>query len=173
MKSTLIAVLLGLALAGSARATDVAVKLTGVHLCCRGCARGAETAAKVSGVTVAVDADEETVSITGPDQASVQKSVDGLIAGGFYGKTDDKSVVLKVATGAKGAKVASLEVAGVHLCCDKCVKALKTAVGTVPGVKETVAVKGAKTFTVTGEFSDGEVFAALEKAGLSGKVAKP
>ena len=36
----------------------------------------------------------------------------------------------------------------------------------------TTAVKGAKSFTVNGDFNDKEVFAALQKEGLSGRVAK-
>jgi hypothetical protein len=39
-------------------------------------------------------------------------------------------------------------------------------------VKEQTAKKGAKSFEVTGDFNDKEAFAALQKAGLTGKVAK-
>jgi hypothetical protein len=42
----------------------------------------------------------------------------------------------------------------------------------VPGVKEQTATKGAKTFEVTGDFNDQEVLTALQKEGLTGKVAK-
>jgi copper chaperone CopZ len=173
MKSSLIPLLLGLAIAGSANATDVAVTLSNVHLCCQSCVKGAVSAgSQVPGVTVTASQDDETLSLTGPDKATVQKAVDALVAGGFYGKSSDKTIKVKSVTGAKGKKVESLQVEGVHLCCDKCVKAVKAAVKAVPGVKDTTAVKGAKSFTVTGEFNDKEVFAALEKAGLHGQVAK-
>jgi len=51
----------------------------------------------------------------------------------------------------------------------KCVKAVKEALDTVPGVTGNTAAKDAKTFEVTGDFNDTDVFAALQKAGLTGK----
>jgi hypothetical protein len=42
----------------------------------------------------------------------------------------------------------------------------------VPGVTTNNAVKNAKVFTVTGDFNDADVFTALQKAGLTGKVAQ-
>jgi copper chaperone CopZ len=76
------------------------------------------------------------------------------------------------ATGAKGEKVQSLKVDGVHLCCGKCVKSVNTALESVTGVKANTATKGAKSFEITGDFNDKEVFAALQKAGLTGQVGK-
>jgi copper chaperone CopZ len=52
------------------------------------------------------------------------------------------------------------------------VKDVDEAVKSVPGVKEQTATKGAKSFDVTGDFNDQEVFTALEKAGLAGHAAK-
>jgi hypothetical protein len=46
------------------------------------------------------------------------------------------------------------------------------ALGDVSGVTGNTATKGAKSFTVNGDFNDKEVFAALQKAGLTGQVAK-
>jgi hypothetical protein len=46
------------------------------------------------------------------------------------------------------------------------------AVKSVAGVKEQTATKGAKSFEVTGDFNDQEVFTALQKEGLTGKVGK-
>jgi copper chaperone CopZ len=66
--------------------------------------------------------------------------------------------------------VQSLKVKGVHLCCGKCVSTVKEALGTVAGVTGNTAIKNAKSFEVTGDFTDKDVFVALEKAGLSGKV---
>jgi hypothetical protein len=46
------------------------------------------------------------------------------------------------------------------------------ALKSVSGVKGHTAMKGAKSFEVTGDFNDKEVFAALQKSGLTGKAAK-
>jgi hypothetical protein len=46
------------------------------------------------------------------------------------------------------------------------------AVKSVAGVKEQNATKGAKTFEVTGDFNDKDVFDALQKEGLTGKASK-
>jgi hypothetical protein len=40
---------------------------------------------------------------------------------------------------------------------------------TVPGVTGNTAAKGAKSFEVTGNFNDKDVFDALQKAGLTGQ----
>lgn len=155
------------------QAADTSAKIGNVHLCCKSCVTGVEKAVgEVSGATVAVDKDARTAVLTGPDAATVQKAADALVAAGYYGTTDDSKVKLHVKTGATGKKVSSLQVSGVHLCCGKCVTAVDEALKSVPGVKGHTAVKGAKTFEVTGDFSDKDVFAALQKAGLSGTAGK-
>jgi copper chaperone CopZ len=68
--------------------------------------------------------------------------------------------------------VQTLKLEGVHLCCGKCVSTVDKAVKSVAGVKEHTAKKNAESFEVTGDFNDKEVFDALQKAGLTGKVAK-
>ena len=73
-------------------------------------------------------------------------------------------------TGAPDGKVQKLTITGLHLCCAKCVKAVDKAVMGVSGVTTQTAVKGAKTFDITGNFSAKEVFASLQKEGLTGKV---
>jgi len=164
---------MGLAMAFSAQAADVSVKLTDVHLCCQSCVKGVQKAVStVPGVTAAADMDDGTVSLTGPDTATVQKAVDALTSAGYFGKSSDASIKVNADTGAKGQKVQSLEVDGVHLCCGKCVKSVNTALGSVSGVTTNTATKGAKSFTVTGDFNEQEVFAALQKAGLTGTVGK-
>ena len=63
------------ALAWSAQAADLSAKVTDVHLCCQSCVKGVEKAvAKVPGASVTVDQDDSTVTLTGPDAATVQKS---------------------------------------------------------------------------------------------------
>lgn len=163
--------ILGLALGFSAQAADVSAKLTDVHLCCQSCIKGVQKAVgTVAGVTAEADMDEGTVSLVGPDTATVQKAVDALTAAGFYGKSSDDSIKVNADPGAKDQKVQSLQVEGVHLCCGKCVKSVNEALSSVPGVTTNTAAKGAKSFTVTGNFNDKEVFTALQKAGLTGKA---
>ena len=65
----------------------------------------------------------------------------------------------------------TLKLEGVHLCCGKCVSTVDKAVKSVSGVKEHTAAKNAKSFEVTGDFKDQDVVDALQKAGLSGRVA--
>lgn len=173
MKKSLASLVIACALALSAGAADVTTKISGVHLCCKGCVVGAEKAvATVKGATAAVDADAETVSLTGPDTTTVQKAANALVAAGYFGKSGDASVKMTADTGAKGKKVQSLKLEGVHLCCGKCVSAVNKAVKSVSGVKEHTAKKDTETFEVIGDFNDKEVLDALQNAGLTGKVAK-
>ncbi len=173
MKSLLASVALTFALALSARAAEVSAKLSGVHLCCGSCVKGVEAAvAKVQGASVSVDKDAGTVRLSGADKATVQKAADALVTAGYFGKSSDATIKLNAHTGAKGQKVQSLKVSEVHLCCGKCVNAVTDALKTVPGVQGNTAAKGVETFEITGDFNDKEVFAALQKAGLTGKVGK-
>ena len=128
--------------------------------------------AALKGVTATADSDEGTISLKGPDVATVQKGVDALTTAGYFGKSSDPAIKVNADTGAKGQKVQSLQIDDVHLCCGKCVKSVTEALSAVSGVQTNTAVKGAKSFTVTGDFNDKEAFAALQKAGLTGKVAK-
>ena len=171
MKTTLATLLVACAISISAHAAET--KLSNVHLCCQGCVKGVEKAvAKVKGVTAAVDQDAETVTLSGAEKGAVQKAADALVAAGYFGKSSDSTIKLTAETGAKGKKVQSLKVEGVHLCCGQCVKSVDKAVKSVTGVKEHTAKKNAESFEVTGDFNDKEIFDALHKAGLTGKVAK-
>src|SRR5688572_19753704 len=173
MKKSLASIMIASALTLSAGAADVTAKISGVHLCCSACVKGVEKAvATVKGATTSVDADAETVSLTGADTATVQKAADALVAAGYFGKSADASIKMTADTGATGKKVQSLKLEGVHLCCGKCVSAVDKAVKSVSGVKEHTATKNAASFEVTGDFNDKEVVEALHKAGLTGKVAK-
>jgi copper chaperone CopZ len=153
----------------SGQAADVTVKISDVHLCCDSCVKGVQKAvATVPGVSAEADKEGRTVNLTGPDKAAVQKAASALVAAGYFGKSADTSIKLDAPTGAKGKKVQSLKIQGVHLCCGKCVKSVNEALATVAGVKANTATKGAESFEVTGEFVDKEVFDALQKAGLTG-----
>jgi copper chaperone CopZ len=173
MKNALTSLVIALALALSARAADVSTKISDVHLCCQSCVKGVKKAvADIKGVKADVDQDAETVTLSGSDKAAVQKAADALVAAGYFGKSSDAGIKLSTDTGAKGAKVQTLKLEGVHLCCGKCVTAVDKAVKSVSGVKDHTAKKNAESFEVTGDFNDKEVVEALQKAGLTGKVAK-
>ncbi len=172
MKNLLVPIALVSALTLSVKA-EVSTKISDVHLCCQSCVKGVEKAvADVKDVTANVDKDAGTVTLTGPDKAAVQKAANALVAAGYFGKSGDSGIKLANNTGAKGKKVQTLKLEGVHLCCGKCVSAVDKAVKSVSGVKEHTAKKNAETFDVTGDFNDREVLDALQKAGLTGKVAK-
>ena len=173
MKNILASVVIAFASTLSAWAADVTAKISDVHLCCKNCVTGVEKAVgEVQGVTASVDKDAGTVSLTGPDTATVQKAANALVAAGYFGKSSDPAVKVAADGGAKGRKVQSLKLEGVHLCCGRCVSAVDKAVKSVAGVKEQTAKKNADSFEVTGDFNDREVVEALHKAGLTGKVAK-
>lgn len=159
-------------MAFSVRAADVSVKLTDVHLCCQSCVKGVSKAVSgVSGVTANSDMDDNTITLTGPDTATVQKAVNALTAAGYYGKSSDSSITVNSDTGAQDKKVQSMTVENLHLCCGKCAKAVTQALGSVPGVTGNTATKGAKSFTITGDFNQKDAMMALQKAGLTGHVA--
>jgi periplasmic mercuric ion binding protein len=171
LKTLLLPVAL-LALAFTARAESTA-KISGVHLCCKSCVTGVNKAVgKVDGATAEVNADDETVTVKAADDATAQKAVDALVAAGYFGKSDNSAIKVADNTGATDAKVASMVVNDVHLCCGKCVTTVAKAVEKVPGVASHTAVKGVKTFEVKGDFSPKAVFAAIQAAGLTGKVGK-
>lgn len=155
------------------RAQDTIVKLSGVHLCCKSCVTGIEKAiGTVPGVTASADKDKGTVTITAPNDAVAQKALNAMIAAGYYGISSHEKVRSSGHSGAPDAKVKSVTVTGVHLCCGKCAKAANGAATSVPGVKTSNAEKGAPSFTVTGDFNGRDLAMALEKAGMHGKIAK-
>ena len=155
-----------------AAADDVTVTLSGVHLCFNNCVKGANAAlAPVTGVKPDINMAAGTIALTAADTATLQKAVDALTKGGYFGKSSDASVKVDDSTGAKAGKVQTLEISGVHLCCGKCVNAVKDALATVDGAKpDSTLVTKAKTFKVTGNFDAAQVFAALQKIGLTGKA---
>jgi len=172
MKTLLISSMVTLAAMVGLQAEETTT-ITNVHLCCKGCILGAEKAVGTAqGVTVSANQDAGTLTLTGPDKASLQRAANALVRAGYYGKSADSAVILKCDTGAQGKQVQSLDIEGVHLCCAKCAKAVERAVKSVPGVANQDAMKGVKKFTVSGDFNDKAVFEALEKEGLAGKVAQ-
>lgn len=163
---------LSLALAPAAFA-DFTVTLSAVHLCCNSCVKGVDTAtATVAGAAAKSDREAETVTITAPDKATAQKTVDALVAAGYFGVSSDPAIKVDATSGAKDGIVESLTVNGVHLCCAKCVTAVDEALEKIPGVKANTAKKSAESFEVSGKFNAKDVFTALHEAGLTGKAGE-
>ncbi len=170
MNKHLLTLLITAALSTLAQAEST-VKLTNVHLCCKGCVTGVEKAVKpVSGATAACDADAGSVTLTAPDDATAQKAVDALVAAGYFGKSENAAIKVTDNSGAKDGKATTLTVSDVHLCCGKCVKGVNTALADAKGVTSNTAEKNAKSFEIKGDFNPKEVMSALQKAGYSGKV---
>jgi copper chaperone CopZ len=169
----LILVCAAIAFTFAVNASDATVKISDVHLCCGKCVTGVEKAvSRVEGANASVDKEAGTVTITAPDSGKLQKAADALVEAGYFGTSSDASVKMNDVTGAKGKQVKSLNVTGLHLCCDKCAKTADKAVKSVPGVTGDTAAKGVSSFEVTGDFNDKDVFLALQKAGLTGKAAE-
>jgi copper chaperone CopZ len=171
MNKSILTLVVTAALAAFAQAEST-VKLTGVHLCCKSCGKGVDKAVgTVSGASAVSDLDAGTVTLTATDAATAQKAVDALVAAGYFGKSEDAAIKVSSETGAKDAKVSSLTVNDVHLCCGKCVKAVNAALANVSGVTSNTAEKNAKSFEIKGDFNAKDVFDSLQKAGLTGKAA--
>jgi copper chaperone CopZ len=146
------------------------VTLSGIHNCCKGCAKGIEKAVtSVSGATATVE--KTNVKISAASTADLQKATDALVAAGYTGTSDNSAVKVQPGT-APDEKVAALTISGTHLCCGKCVTGVEKAVLAVPGVKSHTAAKGAQTFKVEGDFNAKAVMAALAAAGYTGKATK-
>ena len=172
MKTTLFSLATAFALVLSAAAADVSVKITDMHICCKTCVSRAEKAVgTVPGAKADVSEDDETVTITAADKATLQKAANALLADGFFGKSSDSDIKLDATTGAKDEKVKILHVSNLHLCCGKCVSAVDKIVKSVPGTTGQTAKKDAKTFDVTGDFNAKDLMDAFQKAGLTGKVS--
>jgi len=170
MKKIFTTLAMALALTLSVRAADATDTLSDVHICCGSCVKAiGKIAATVPNLTATADEDAGTIVLTAPDTATIQKGADALTAAGFFGKSSDPAIKIDATTGAKNQMMQSMTIANLHLCCGKCVKAVNEILSGVPGVTGNTAAKGAKTFEVTGNFNDKDVFDALQKGGLTGQ----
>jgi mercuric ion binding protein len=158
---------------GQAFAADTKVELKGTHLCCPQCVKAVDDILKkVEGATGKCDAKAGTVTLTAKDDATAQKALDALAAGGFHGTTDSATLKVKDDSGAAKGKVKTLSLEGVHNCCGACNKAIVAAVGKVAGATGNTAKASSDTFDVTGEFDAEELVKALNAAGYHVKVKK-
>jgi mercuric ion binding protein len=151
---------------------DTTVELKGVHLCCPACVKAVGEIVKKEGAAPKCDMKAKTVSITAKDDATAQKVLDALAAGGFSGESDNKDLKMKDDSGVEKGKVKTLTVTGVHNCCGACCKAIKETVKKVDGVKGDTAKPKTDTFDVTGDFDAAELVKALNAAGFHVKVKK-
>ena len=116
MKAILLPVAALLTFTQISNAADVSSKLSDVHLCCKGCINGVEKAVgEVDGAKADINADAGTVTLSGPDKATVQKAANALVKAGYFGKSED-GIKMDSSTGTSGKKVQSVRVEGVHLC---------------------------------------------------------
>lgn len=156
-----------------APAADTAVELKRMHKCCEGCAkevvkilRGVEG---VGGVTA--DQGATAAEFTAADARAVQKALDALAVGGFYGDTGGaKGFAFPDDSGVKPGKVKSLTVTGFHNSCGGCVKSFREAIKGVQGVAGDNAKAKVATAEVTGDFDAADLIKALNKAGFHVKV---
>jgi copper chaperone CopZ len=160
-------------LAAAAARAETKVEVKGVHLCCGGCVKLAgEALKKVDGVKYKCDQKAGTIAITAPDDATAQKALDALAAGGFHGETGNKDLAMKDDSGADKGKVKSVTLAGAHNCCGACAKALVDTVKKVEGVKAYIIRAKAESIQVTGDFDAAELVKALNDAGFHVRVKK-
>lgn len=158
---------------GGAFGADTKVELKGTHLCCGQCVKAVEEILKkVDGATGTCDQKAGTVTITAKDDATAQKALDALAAGGFHGTTDSKDLKVKEDSGVTKGKVKTLTLEGVHNCCGACNKAINAALGKVAGVTANTAKPRSDSFDVTGDFDAEELVKALNAAGYHVKVKK-
>ncbi len=161
-----------LALAGGARA-ETKVELKGVHLCCGACVTAANKILKeVDGVKGACDRNNKTITITAPDDATAQKALDALAAGGFHGDTGNKELAIKDDSGASAGKSKKVTVSGIHNCCGACTTGINTALKKVEGVTGNTAKPRQTSFEVTGDFDVAEMVKTLNAAGYHVKVGQ-
>lgn len=117
--------------------SPVIVTVSEVHICCGGCVKAIEKAAKVDGVQVEVDEDEGTVVLTAPSYEDVQKSLDEIAQAGFCGKIEDDTQAGKVKfpeIKTPDGNVKLFKVKHIHNCCPGCSAAIVAAVEGVDGV---------------------------------------
>lgn len=161
-----LALLLTLTLATLHAQAATTITLEGVHNCCKSCTNGI-TKAAASIKDVEVTAEGSTVTITAKTKMNAKKAVEAILDAGYYGKISDETFSPSIKA---DKKLTEAKVTGAHLCCQKCVDAMRKAVESVPGVQEAEIVSKQSTFTVKGEFSSQALLAAMNQAGFHGTL---
>src|ERR1039457_1799554 len=78
----------------AAQAADVTTKITDVHLCCQSCVTLAQKAVadSVPAAKAVADREADTITLTGPDTATVQKAADALVKAGYFDKSSNADI---------------------------------------------------------------------------------
>ncbi len=149
------------------------VVLTGAHLCCSKCVKKVEKAvSRYDDIELEFDKDAETVTFKGETGQAVEDALFKVHEAGFYGTTDHELLQMKK-PGGSTKEYETLDVAGVHICCGKCEKAIKNALKEIPGIEEHTVEKGESSFKVSGEkISIADLNKALNKAGLNARSVR-
>jgi hypothetical protein len=163
------ALALGALTANQAVADSVEIK--GPHICCKQCVTAVGKILEgVAGVSDAkCDIKGKTVTFTAKDEAAAKAGVDALVKGGFAGSAtrDGKEMKVALAKVEKGAKVETVTVKDVHVCCGQCQKAINAVFKDSKVKYEGTGAQ--RTVTITGgELYRGTVMEALRKAGFNG-----
>lgn len=144
----------------------VEVKISNVHLCCKGCTSAVDkAAAKIQGVTCTPNQDEGSVTLQASSNETLQHALNEIAAAGFYGTLSNQSVKYKPIEFSQ-EKVSKLEISHVHNCCPGCTKVLISAIEGVPGVTSHTVKNKATSFVVEGDFSPAEVVKSLQSVGF-------
>lgn len=170
IKKLLISSVVSSLLLASSAMAETTVKLSGVHLCCGGCVKGIGAAVKdVEGASVECDKDAGSVTIKANDDDAAKKALAAIGRAGYYGKSDNDQLAIR-GRKAKDEKVSDQQVAGLHLCCGACVKAVDKVVASVDGATGHDAAKGSKIVTVKGTYNAAALQKAFQDAGLNGRA---
>jgi copper chaperone CopZ len=149
-----------------AAVAETKVKLTDMHICCKGCTNGILKAVDgLKGVTVDVDQDAEEATITAADAVGAQAAIDAIAAAGYHATVQGDGVSMKAGTAPDG-KVKRLTVSNAHNCCGACTRAIQAAMKTVDGVQADTCKPKQAEFVVEGNFNAQALVAALEKVGF-------
>lgn len=175
MQRIRLAAVTGIVVALTAATSQAQVEVSGVHLCCGGCAKAVGQAlAEVDGVSNAsCDRDAKTVNFNASGEEAIKAGLTALAKAGFHGKAIMGNRELKYPAEEVEKDAASDEITfyGVHLCCGGCAKAVGEA---LKGLGEPACDREAKTVTLKGDgISVAKAVAALNKAGFHGSLKKP
>lgn len=175
MQKIRLAALTGIVVALTAATSQAQVQVSGVHLCCGGCAKAVGQAlADVDGVSNAsCNRDAKTVSFNASGDEAIKAGLAALAKAGFHGKAVMGNRPLEFPSEEVKENASSDEITfyGVHLCCGGCVKALDAA---FKDIGQTSADREAKTVTLKGDsINIRKAVAALNKAGFHGSLKKP
>lgn len=150
------------------------VVLSGAHLCCSKCEKKMEEAvARYDDIKLEFNKDAGTVTFKGETGQAVEDALFKVYDAGFYGTTDHERLQMKKPGGSK-TEYEALDVTGIHVCCGKCEKAVKSALKNVPGIEEDTVEKEKSSFKVSGKkITIADLNKALNDVGLNAKSILP